>query len=112
MSTVSPVSHSLWIQDVHLTTLERQARKSSPNHGFSVDDIRVRFGNRLRQVRKELSVSQEKLALLADLHRTYVSSVERGQRNVTIETIEKFALALKVPMGMLMPDAQSTASAR
>jgi transcriptional regulator with XRE-family HTH domain len=48
--------------------------------------------------------SQEALADRADLHRTYVSSVERGERNVTLETIEKLAVALSVSMAKLMPD--------
>lgn len=49
-------------------------------------------------------MSQEKLADLAKLHRTYISSVERGERNVTIETVEKLAKALQVTMAQLMPD--------
>lgn len=66
-------------------------------------DVKVRFGERLREVRREKGISQERLAELADLHRTYVSSVERGERNVTITTIEKLAAALGVPMTELMP---------
>ena len=48
-------------------------------------------------------MSQEEFAAQANLHRTYVSSVERGERNVTIETIEKLAHALGVPLSDLMP---------
>jgi transcriptional regulator with XRE-family HTH domain len=73
-----------------------------------VSDIASRFGAQLRQVRKSRSVSQEKLAELAGLHRTYVSSVERGERNVTIETIEKLALALDVSMQELVPESCDT----
>jgi transcriptional regulator with XRE-family HTH domain len=69
-----------------------------------VSDIKQRFGDRLRKVRSELGISQERLADLALLHRTYISSVERGQRNVTIETVERLALALSVPMRELLPD--------
>ena len=68
-------------------------------------DIRIRFGARLRQLRTEAGVSQEKLGLDADLHRTFVSMVERGERNVTIATVEKLAGALKCRMADLMPDA-------
>ncbi len=67
-------------------------------------DIRAEFGGRLREIRTAKGISQEALADLAGLHRTYVSSVERGERNVTITTIEKFAGALGVPMSKLMPD--------
>lgn len=64
----------------------------------------VRFGKRLREVRESVGISQERLAELAKLHRTYVSSVERGKRNVSLLNIERLALALKVTMADLMPD--------
>ena len=67
-------------------------------------DVFIRFGKRLRQVRLRKGISQEKLAELAGLHRTYVSSVERGERNISILNIEKLALALKVPLAELMPN--------
>jgi transcriptional regulator with XRE-family HTH domain len=69
-----------------------------------VSDLSSRFGNNLRKVRLAKGISQENLAELANLHRTYVSSVERGERNVTLETIEKLAKALGVSMAKLMPD--------
>ena len=69
-------------------------------------DIRERFGARLRQVRGENQLSQEKLAALAGLHRTFVSMVERGKRNVTIATVEKLAAGLNCRMADLMPDAE------
>lgn len=63
-----------------------------------------RFGKRLREVRESVGISQEKLAALAELHRTYVSSVERGKRNISLLNIERLAIALKVSMGELMPE--------
>jgi transcriptional regulator with XRE-family HTH domain len=63
----------------------------------------VRFGNRLRDVREKAEISQEKLAELAGLHRTYVSSVERGKRNISLVNIERLAVALGVSMKDLMP---------
>ena len=48
----------------------------------------------LRSVRQTRGISQERLAELAGLHRTYVSSVERGQRNISIDNIERLARAL------------------
>lgn len=68
-------------------------------------DIRARFGARLRAVRTRAGLSQEALGMDADLHRTFVSMVERGERNVTIATVEKLAKALKCRMADLMPDA-------
>jgi transcriptional regulator with XRE-family HTH domain len=68
-----------------------------------VSDVAIRFGLRLRELRREQGVSQEELAARAELHRTYVSSVERGERNVSLETVEKLAKALKLRMADLMP---------
>jgi transcriptional regulator with XRE-family HTH domain len=64
----------------------------------------MRFGKRLREVRARKGISQERLAELAGLHRTYVSSVERGERNISLVNIESLAAALGVPMAELMPD--------
>lgn len=69
-----------------------------------MSDVAVRFGKKLRVVREGAGISQEKLAELSTLHRTYVSSVERGKRNISIENIERLALALGVAMRDLMPD--------
>ncbi|MCA9093822.1 MAG: helix-turn-helix transcriptional regulator [Planctomycetaceae bacterium] len=68
-----------------------------------MSDVFVRFGNKLRKVRQEKGISQEKLADLAGLHRTYVSSVERGERNISLLNIEKLAIALGVTLAKLMP---------
>lgn len=69
-------------------------------------DIRARFGRRLRQLRSQQKISQEKLGDMAGLHRTFISMVERGERNVTIVTVEKLAGALNCRMADLMPDAE------
>lgn len=66
-------------------------------------DVRSKFGARLKTVRTKRGISQERLAELAGLHRTFVSLIERGQRNITLETIEKLAIALDVGMPDLMP---------
>lgn len=68
-------------------------------------DIRARFGEHLRAIRTKSGLSQEALGMDAGLHRTFVSMVERGERNVTIATVEKLAKALKRRMADLMPDA-------
>jgi transcriptional regulator with XRE-family HTH domain len=68
-----------------------------------VGNVQARFGEKLRKLRTARGISQEALAGAAGLHRTYVSSVERGERNVTITTIQKLAKALKVSMAELMP---------
>lgn len=62
-----------------------------------------KFGVRLREVRQRVGISQEVLAEKAGLHRTYVSSVERGERNISLQNIERLALALGVQLKDLMP---------
>jgi len=52
------------------------------------------FGERIRELRTEKGWSQDELAHRADLHRTYVGGVERAERNVTLQTVEKLAKAL------------------
>lgn len=66
--------------------------------------IQAAFGDHLRRIRGGVGISQEKLAEIAGLHRTYVSSVERGERNVSLETIERLAIALGCTLASLMPD--------
>ncbi len=66
--------------------------------------VQSQFGQKLRSVRQRQKISQEKLAELAGLHRTYISSVERGERNVSLSTIHRLAAALNVRMAELMPD--------
>ena len=60
----------------------------------SIGIARRVFAANLRRVRQDRGLSQEKLADLTGLHRTYVGSVERGQRNVSIDNMERFASAL------------------
>lgn len=60
------------------------------------------FARNLRKVRLERGFSQEKLADLTKLHRTYVGSVERGERNISIDNMEKFAQALDVALAALV----------
>ena len=55
-------------------------------------------GRRVRELRKTLAISQEELAERARLHRNYVGSVERGERDVGVGAIERIALALNVSL--------------
>lgn len=59
-------------------------------------DVKLKFGHRLKQLRKEKGLSQEKLANLAEIDRTYLPSIEKGERNVSITVIEKLAIALDI----------------
>lgn len=57
-------------------------------------NIKQQFGLRIKYLRNKKGISQEKLAEISDLHRTYISSIEIGKRNVALENIEKLAMAL------------------
>ncbi len=56
----------------------------------------------LKEKRGELGLSQEALADMAGLHRTYIGSVERSERNISIDNIERLAKALNVPASILL----------
>jgi transcriptional regulator with XRE-family HTH domain len=62
----------------------------------SDSEILKKFGNRVRELRKERNISQEELAYKADLHRTYIGMIERAEKNITLMNIEKIANALEV----------------
>ena len=58
--------------------------------------ILIKFGQKVREIRKEKGFSQEELAHKADLHRTYIGMIERAEKNITLLNIEKIANALEV----------------
>ena len=58
--------------------------------------ILIKFGERVRELRKEKGLSQEQLAFKANLHRTYIGMIERAEKNITLINIEKLAKALEV----------------
>lgn len=62
----------------------------------------VEFGARVRQNRQALEWTQEQLAEAASLHWTYVGSVERGERNISLHNILKIAAALSIDAGSLL----------
>lgn len=66
------------------------------------ESARERFARSMRLRRLELDVSQESLAEACGLHRTYVGSVERGERNVSIDNMERIATALDVDVADLL----------
>ncbi len=64
-------------------------------------DVKKQFGAAIRNYRDKLGISQEELAARAGLHRTYISDVERGARNVSLESIHRLAEALEVTLSVL-----------
>jgi transcriptional regulator with XRE-family HTH domain len=59
-------------------------------------EIQIIIGNRIREVRKHRNISQEALANLADVDRTYMTGVETGRRNVTVKILSKIINALEI----------------
>ena len=65
-------------------------------------DIKKIFGKNVRKLREKQNITQEKLAELCNLHRTYIGGIERGERNVSLENIQKVADALGVKIEHLI----------
>ena len=64
-------------------------------------DITIRFGERVRKLRKLSNLSIEDLALRSDINKNYLSDVERGKRNISLKAIEKIAKGLNIPLDVL-----------
>lgn len=64
--------------------------------------INLKVGQKIRLLRKRKKLSQEKFAEICGLHRTYIGSVERGERNITLVSLEKIAKALNVDVSDLL----------
>lgn len=61
-------------------------------------DIKILVGKRVKELRNNLNISQEELADIAELDRTYITSVESGRRNISIVNVEKLAMALNTTL--------------
>jgi len=66
--------------------------------------ILIKFGERVREIRIEKGLSQEQLAHLADVHRTYIGMIERAEKNITLINIEKIAKSLNIEISQLFND--------
>lgn len=64
-------------------------------------EIKEQVGNRIKEVREMVNMSQKDLAYTADLDRSYIASVENGQRNISIVNLHKIAKALEVTLSEL-----------
>jgi transcriptional regulator with XRE-family HTH domain len=72
----------------------------------SNSDIVARFGQSIRARRATLDLTQEALAEKAGLHRTYIADIERGTRNISLQSIEKLALALGCSLEALFSEVE------
>lgn len=65
-------------------------------------NVLVKFGEKVREKRAILRLSQEELAERAGVHRTYIGMIERAEKNITLENVEKLAKALKTSIPELL----------
>ena len=70
------------------------------------DPVLVALGGAIKRIRLEKEISQERLALLAEVDRSYVGRVERGDNNAAILTLARLAKALDISIAELMQEAQ------
>jgi len=67
-----------------------------------MEDIKIKFGQRVKELRLKNGYSQEKLAEISDLDRTYIPGIEAGKRNVSLIVVEKIANAFEISISELM----------
>ena len=72
--------------------------------GGIMRSLRETLGENIRNIRMEKGISQEDLAFMCGLHRTYISDIERATRNVAVDNIEKIAIALSVKASALLDE--------
>ena len=70
------------------------------------EEIRVAYGKAVRAIRQDKKISHEELADLCGLHRTYISDIELGKRNVSLENIDKIAHALQMKKSELFVEVE------
>ena len=70
------------------------------------EKILIQFGRAVRTVRRDRGISQERLADICGLHRTYVSDIELGKRNISLENIEKIAAAFSMSITELFAEVE------
>lgn len=91
------VCRSIVINDFIISQMQKKINPSITRRIFAYN---------IKRLREEQGLSQEALADLAGLHRTYVGSVEREERNISIDNIERIALALNVSPASLLEKSQ------
>lgn len=81
---------------ISLVSISTFVYTNSHNYIMDKEPILLAFGRRVQGLRKEHNLSQEQLADLAGVHRTYIGMIERAEKNITLCNIERIAKALEV----------------
>lgn len=111
MNTKNPDYHTRDCQSIDWQSVDSPsvdgARSIPHSHGYmtspmTIDELRARFAKNFRERRLEVGLSQEKVAMLANVHRTYISQVEREVCNPTLELLLSMANALDVDVTDLL----------
>lgn len=68
--------------------------------------LRIGFGKAVARLRREAGYSQEAFALACKVHRTYMTGIERGKHNVSLDIMERIAKGLRIDTGELMAEAE------
>ena len=71
-----------------------------------MSSLRIKLGRAVRRLRADAGYSQEGFADHCSIHRTYMGSVERGERNISLDNIEKIAAGLGISSGALLQEAE------
>lgn len=81
---------------ITIVSISNFVSKKSNNYDMEKEPILLHFGKQVQQLRKDRNLSQEQLAELAGVHRTYIGMIERAEKNITLYNIERIAKALEV----------------
>lgn len=73
-------------------------------------EIKAAFGKTMRRLRQQKNLSQEEMAALSDLHRTYISDVELGRRNISLENIDAITRALGITKSVFFMEMEKDES--
>ena len=92
------------IRYIFLDTVKFTQGRAAEAQSDIITNLNRIVAENIRLLRCERGLSQEKLAELCDMHRTYIGAVERGERNITLNTLERIAAALNVEATFLLEE--------
>ena len=90
------------------TTIDQHTEETSGEETQTIPEIYQRFGHSVRTVRRAKNITQAQLAKAANMNKTYLVRIESGDKNVTLKTAQKIALALDVELVTLLKGVRLT----